>query len=116
MNCDPGKLDMKNKSQLARHQWFTPVIPATWENKIGRNLVEASWGKEFGRPPISKITRAAHTCNPSYQEATIRRITVQSQTGQNSSTRPYLQKPLTKIWLVEWLKVKALSSSPSTAK
>jgi hypothetical protein len=28
----------------------------------------------------------------------------------------YLEKPFTKIGLVEWLKVKALSSSPSTAK
>jgi hypothetical protein len=32
------------------------------------------------------------------------------------SVRPYLEKPFTKIGLVEWLKVKALSSSPSTAK
>jgi hypothetical protein len=30
--------------------------------------------------------------------------------------RPYLEKHFTKIGLVEWLKVKALSSSPSTAK
>jgi hypothetical protein len=30
--------------------------------------------------------------------------------------RPYLEKPFTNIGLVEWLKVKALSSSPSTAK
>jgi hypothetical protein len=30
--------------------------------------------------------------------------------------RPYLKKPFTKIGLVEWLKVKALSSSPSTAQ
>jgi hypothetical protein len=30
--------------------------------------------------------------------------------------RPYLEKPFIKIGLVEWLKVKALSSSPSTAK
>jgi hypothetical protein len=30
--------------------------------------------------------------------------------------RPYLEKPFTKIGLVEWLKVKALSSSPSTTK
>jgi hypothetical protein len=30
--------------------------------------------------------------------------------------RPSLEKPFTKIGLVEWLKVKALSSSPSTAK
>jgi hypothetical protein len=34
----------------------------------------------------------------------------------NSSTRPYLKKPFTKIELVEWLKVKPLSSSPSTTK
>jgi hypothetical protein len=34
----------------------------------------------------------------------------------NSSLRPYIEKPLTKIELVEWLNVKALSSSPSTAK
>jgi hypothetical protein len=30
--------------------------------------------------------------------------------------RPYLEKPFTKIVLVEWLKIKALSSSPSTEK
>jgi hypothetical protein len=29
--------------------------------------------------------------------------------------RPYLEKPFTKIGLVEWLKMKALSSGPSTA-
>jgi hypothetical protein len=31
-------------------------------------------------------------------------------------SRPYLEKPFTKIGLVEWLKVKALSSSSRTAK
>jgi hypothetical protein len=30
--------------------------------------------------------------------------------------RPYLKKPSTKIGLVEWFKIKALNSSPSTAK
>jgi hypothetical protein len=30
--------------------------------------------------------------------------------------KPYLKKPFTIIGLVEWLKVKALSSSPSTKK
>jgi hypothetical protein len=34
----------------------------------------------------------------------------------NSSTRPYLDKPFTKLGLVEWLKMKALSSNPSIAK
>jgi hypothetical protein len=31
-------------------------------------------------------------------------------------SRPYLEKPFTKKGLVEWLKVKALSSNSSTAK
>jgi hypothetical protein len=31
-------------------------------------------------------------------------------------TRPYLKKPFTKIGLEEWLKVKGLSSIPSTSK
>jgi hypothetical protein len=30
--------------------------------------------------------------------------------------RPYLEKPFTKKEVVEWLKVKAMSSSPSTSK
>jgi hypothetical protein len=47
------------------------------------------------------------------QEAAIRRIVVQSQHGL---TIPYLKKPFTKIGLVEWLKVKVMSSSPSTTK
>jgi hypothetical protein len=34
----------------------------------------------------------------------------------NSPARPYPEKPFTKMGLVEWLKVRALSSSPSTAK
>jgi hypothetical protein len=36
--------------------------------------------------------------------------------GENSFLRPYLEKLFTKIGVVEWLKVKALSSSPSTTK
>jgi hypothetical protein len=45
------------------------------------------------------------------QEAAIRKITVQSQPGE------IISEPLSqKIGLVEWLKVKTLSSSPSTSK
>jgi hypothetical protein len=33
-----------------------------------------------------------------------------------SLVRPYLEKPFTKIGLLKWLKVKVLSSNPSTAK
>jgi hypothetical protein len=34
----------------------------------------------------------------------------------NSSSRPYVEKPFTKIGLVEWLEVNALCSSLSTTK
>jgi hypothetical protein len=43
-------------------------------------------------------------------------LTTRETAWVNSSARPYLEKPFTKIGLVEWLKMKALSSSPSTAK
>jgi hypothetical protein len=36
--------------------------------------------------------------------------------GSKYFLRPYLEKPFAKIGLVEWLKVKALSSSPNTEK
>jgi hypothetical protein len=49
------------------------------------------------------------------QEAEIRRITVRNQTGQivcETLSRKYLTQKV----LVEWLKVRALISSPSTTK
>jgi hypothetical protein len=52
----------------------------------------------------------AHTCNPSYSGG-------RDQEDCSSKLRNYLEKPYhKKLGLVEWLKVKALSSSPSTAK
>jgi hypothetical protein len=41
---------------------------------------------------------------------------VRIQPGEKSSQDPISEKPITKIGLVEWLKVKALSSNPSTTK
>jgi hypothetical protein len=49
------------------------------------------------------------------QEAEIRRITVQCQPGQIVH-RPYFETPFTKIGLVEWIKMKALRSSPGIIK
>jgi hypothetical protein len=54
----------------------------------------------------------AHACNPSYSGA---------RDQEDHSLKPdweiLSQKTLSqKNWLVEWLKVKALSSSPSTTK
>jgi hypothetical protein len=50
------------------------------------------------------------------KEAEIRRITVRSQPEQIVWETLSWKKPFTKIKLVEWLKVKALSSCPSTTK
>jgi hypothetical protein len=50
------------------------------------------------------------------QEAEIRRIVVRSQPWANSSQDPISKNPNTKKGLVEWLKVKVLSSSPSAAE
>jgi hypothetical protein len=55
----------------------------------------------------------AHTCNPSYSGD--RDEDHSSKPAWANSLRdPISKKPLTKIGLVEWLKVKALSSNPST--
>jgi hypothetical protein len=50
------------------------------------------------------------------QEAEIRRIAVQIQPGQIVHKTLISKKLITKIRIVEWLKVKALSSNLSTTK
>jgi hypothetical protein len=55
----------------------------------------------------------AHACNPSYSGGRDQEDTGLKPAQANSSISKI---PNTKIRLVEWLKVKALSSSPSTAK
>jgi hypothetical protein len=50
------------------------------------------------------------------QEAEIRRTAVRNQSGQIVHENLSQKKSNTKIGLVEWLKVKALSSSPSSQK
>jgi hypothetical protein len=56
----------------------------------------------------------AHTCHPSYSEGIDQEDHGLKPAQTNSSARPYLEKPFTKIGLMEWLRVKALNSSPST--
>jgi hypothetical protein len=46
----------------------------------------------------------------------MRRIAVRGQPGQIVCKPLSPKKPITKKGLVQWLKVKAVSSSPSTAK
>jgi hypothetical protein len=58
----------------------------------------------------------AHACNPSYSGGRDQEDRGSKPAQANNSTRPYLEKPFRKIGLVEWLKLKALSSSPRTAK
>jgi hypothetical protein len=56
----------------------------------------------------------AHACNPSYSGGGEQEDHGLKPTWVNKFTRSYLEKPFTKIELVDWLKVKALSSSSST--
>jgi hypothetical protein len=58
----------------------------------------------------------AHACNPSFSGGRDQEDRSLKPAQVNISMRPYLEKPFTKIGLVEWLKVKALSSSSSTSK
>jgi hypothetical protein len=57
--------------------------------------------------------RVAHACNPSYSGGRDQEDHG-SKPSQAEFKRPYFKKLFTKI--VEWLKIKALSSNPSTAK
>jgi hypothetical protein len=56
----------------------------------------------------------SHTCYPSYSGGRDQEDCSSKPAWANNFMRPYLKKPFTKIGLVEWLRVKALSSSPST--
>jgi hypothetical protein len=58
----------------------------------------------------------AHTYNPSYSGGRDQEDPDSKAAWENSSARPDLKKPFTKTGLVEWLKMKAMSLSPSTAK
>jgi hypothetical protein len=58
----------------------------------------------------------AHTCNPSYSGGRDQEDCGSKPTLGKWFSRPHLKKSHHKKGLVEWLKVKALSSSPSTAE
>jgi hypothetical protein len=58
----------------------------------------------------------AHACNANYLGGRDQEDYISKLTQTNSALRPYLEKPFTKIGLVEWLEVQDLSSSPSTKK
>jgi hypothetical protein len=58
----------------------------------------------------------AHVCNPSYSEGRDQEDSGLKPARANSSQDPVSKKPFTQKGLAEWLKVKALSSSPSTAR
>jgi hypothetical protein len=58
----------------------------------------------------------AHICNPSYSGGRDQEDCNLKPAQANSSQDPISKNPITKIRLVEWLKVKDLSSSSSTEK
>jgi hypothetical protein len=58
----------------------------------------------------------AHICNPTYSRGKNQEDSSSKPARANSSKKLYLEKPFTKIGLVEWIKMKPFSSSPSTSK
>jgi hypothetical protein len=56
----------------------------------------------------------AYTCNPSSSGGRDQADYGSKLTPGKYFTRPYLEKSLHRKWLVEWLKVKVLSSNSST--
>jgi hypothetical protein len=58
----------------------------------------------------------AHACNPSYSGGRDQEDHSLKPAQANSSGDPISKNPSQKIGLVEWFKVKALSSSPNTKK
>jgi hypothetical protein len=58
----------------------------------------------------------AHVCNPSYSGDRDQEDRDLKPVQANSLGEPYLEKTLQQKGLVEWLKVKALSSNLSTRK
>jgi hypothetical protein len=70
---------------------------------------------EIHSPEACGQVLEAHACNPSYSGGRDQENCGSKPAWANSSMRTYLKKPFTKMGLVEWLKMKALSSSPSTS-
>jgi hypothetical protein len=65
--------------------------------------------EKFSQVPVT------HTCNPSFSGSRDQEDCGSKSAWANSSWDPILKILITK-GLAEWLKVKALSTSPSTAK
>jgi hypothetical protein len=58
----------------------------------------------------------AHACNPSYSGGRDQEDQGLKPAWASSSRDPISKTPITKNWVVEWVTVNALSSSPSTEK
>jgi hypothetical protein len=82
----------------------------------------ATWSEEWylrsflyhetsdGLKGVCSKVLVTHTCNTSFSGGQDKEDRGLKPAWARSSTRPYHKKPFTKIGLVEWFKVKALSS------
>jgi hypothetical protein len=67
-------------------QWLAPVIPTTWEWRLGEWQLEDDLGKKSVRSNLNKkkLGLVAHACHPNYVES-ISRITVLTGLGKNAT-------------------------------
>jgi hypothetical protein len=70
----------------------------------------------MGQKLVRSQVLVAQICNPSYSVGRDQEHHGSKPVPGKKFLRPYVEKPFTKIGLVGWLKVMALSSSPSTKK
>jgi hypothetical protein len=66
--------------------------------------------------PLKIFIKIFNPCNPSYSGGRDQEDCSSKPAQSNSLQDPISKKPVTKIGLVEWLRMKVLSSSPSTTK
>jgi hypothetical protein len=116
-SCDHDILPYPKPVESA-NQGPKPLKPWTKINPSSFKLFLSSICNSNNNNKNKKLGRAAvaHACNPSYPGGRDQEDHCSKPAWRNSSVRPCLKKPFTTIGLMEWLKVKALSSSPSTTK
>jgi hypothetical protein len=74
-------------------------VPFKYKNQIVRTIESVQYKKDSGQAPV------AHACDPSYSGGKDQEDSSSKAAGANSSQDLISKKHITKIGLVEWLKM-----------